>query len=196
MLRPPLWGFAALSALGLPGLLLVVRDRRYFPMAAFCVLYTLGLSAFFVYGRYRLPLAIPLAILGAAFLSAARNFIAGRQWRLALAASVVVVVAAWFVYAPVPGTEPVSYFPDYLNQGSKYYTLGQTQAATEEYERALFVRPGTDPRVPILAAALADLCIQQGDRGRAEAILRRVIARGKGTPELERALARLVGERR
>jgi tetratricopeptide (TPR) repeat protein len=102
----------------------------------------------------------------------------------------------WFAYGKVPGTGAVSFFPDYFNQGNKYYTLGQLPLATAEYEKALFVRPGRDPRVPLLAAALADLYVKLGNRARAEAMLREVIATGAGTPNLSRKLASLANERR
>jgi tetratricopeptide (TPR) repeat protein len=196
MFRLPLWGFAALSVFGLPGMLLVLRDRRFVPHVAFVVLYAASLSAFFVYGRYRLPLAVPLAILGAAAISRAYDLVAARQWPRLLAASLLLPPVAWFAYGHVPATGPSSFFTDYFNQGNKYYNLARYAPAAAEYEKALFVRPGDHPAVPLLAVALADLYVQLGNQARAEAMLRQMLANGTADPAVARKLATLVGAAR
>ena len=90
-------------------------------------------------------------------------------------------VIAWFLRGPVLSTDvEVSFFPDYYNQGNKYWNLGKYDLALAEYEKALNVRPGDHPGVPRLLEMLANEYVKNGDLRRAETLLQRAAARYPG----------------
>jgi 4-amino-4-deoxy-L-arabinose transferase-like glycosyltransferase len=68
LLQVPFLGFGFISWLGMLGLLLTIGVRTNLVLSAFIFLFTVELSLFFVYGRYRLPLIIPLGMFAAVAL--------------------------------------------------------------------------------------------------------------------------------
>ena len=99
-------GFVVVAPLGLLGLLLVVLTRResrvgLLPLWAFVVVYTLSVLAFFVNGRFRLPVMPVLFVLGAHAV-----FWIGARWRarafapLGAAGAVVAALVALAVTTP------------------------------------------------------------------------------------------------
>ncbi len=159
------------------------------------MLYALALAVFFVYGRYRLPLAVPLSILGGALLSRAPVLVRGIRWsRLAVAGAAAAAVAVW-VFGPVlPGGPQESWFPDYYNQGNRYLRAGRIDEALAEYEKAITVRPGDHPNVAETAAWVVDTRMARGDRAGARRILVEALAVRAGDPRLLARAALLVPE--
>ena len=178
ILNMPFWGFGFVSCLGLAGLFWSLPKRRDLLGTSFVVLFIAGLSVFFVYGRYRLPLLVPLSMLAAVTLGRAYDCV--RQRRLAELGAWCLGVAllAWMLRGPVlTDNYEVSFFPDYYNQGNKYWELGNYDLALAEYEKALYVRPGDHSGVESLFNDLARIYLKRGQFGRAEAFLQEAAAR-------------------
>ena len=188
ILRLPFWGFGLVSCLGLVGLVLTLRKRSYVVLTSFSLLFIGGLSLFFVYGRYRLPLLIPLSMLAAITLCRAYELIKQRRVAAFCALCLVTGMIAWVLHNPVLPDLEVSFFPDYYNQGNKYWNLGQYELAAAEYEKALSVRPGDHPAVGSLFSFLANVYLNSGQFNRAEALLQKAAARYPGNQEFQEKL--------
>ncbi|HEY5999480.1 MAG TPA: glycosyltransferase family 39 protein [bacterium] len=171
------WGFGLVSALGLTGLALAAGSRALAFPVAFTALFTAGTSAILVYGRYRLPLIVPLSLLGALALARAVEWARRRRTGALAALGALAAALGWFVYAPVPPLDEVSFFIDYSNQGNRYWDRGEFERAFAEYEKALRVRPGDLPAVPRLYARLGGIYAGRGELRRSEALLREGAAR-------------------
>lgn len=191
VLALPLPTFGAVAVIGLLGFFLAGRDRRLLVHRAFVVALVVVLALFLVTGRYRLPLLVPFAILGAAML--ARYVDAARHGRLRDLAVAAVAGAgiAWMIFGRVPAAVPESFFVDYYNQGNQYLRQGRYDLAAAEYEQALWVRPGNHAAIPLLVDGLADLYERLGRRADAERLLTRAIARDPDNAAYRAALERL-----
>lgn len=168
------WGFGLVALLGILGALAVVRERRLVFLLAFIGAYAATLAFFFVYGRYRLPLLIPLAILAGTMPARATTlFHEGRPRPLFAAATAAILVAA-LVFVP-PFGPPESFFVDYNNLAVVYQEQGRIEEALAEFEKAVTVRPGTDPRVTEMSTELALLFWRRGEHERSKRLLRDVL---------------------
>lgn len=169
------------------------RDRRCLLAGSFTLLFILGLSLFFVYGRYRLPLLVPLSMLAAVALRRAWAYARERRLKALGSWCLAAGVIAWILHGPVlPANLEVSFFPDYYNQGNKYWSLGQYDLALAEYERALYVRPGDHPGVEPLFQSLAHLFLRQNRLGRAETLLHEAAQRFPENQDFRKMLQTLV----
>lgn len=169
-----------------------MRDRSSFILTSFILLFILGLSLFFVYGRYRLPLLVPLSILAAVTICRAYECLKQQRLKLLFALCLLTGLFTWFLHGPVlPANMEVSFFPDYYNQGNKYWNLGKYDLALAEYERALSVRPGEHPGAERLFNALTSVYLKNGQLGRAEALLQRAAARYPENKEFQQQLHRV-----
>jgi 4-amino-4-deoxy-L-arabinose transferase-like glycosyltransferase len=178
ILKMPFWGFGFVSCLGLAGLFWSLPKRRHLLGTSFVVLFIAGLSVFFVYGRYRLPLLVPFSMLAAVTLSSAYDCVRQRRPAVLGAWCLGIAVLVWILRGPVlPSSLEVSFFPDYYNQGNKYWNLGNYDLALAEYEKALYVRPGDHPGAESLFHDLAGLYLKRGQFGRAEVLLQEAAAR-------------------
>jgi tetratricopeptide (TPR) repeat protein len=185
------WDFGLVSVLGLVGAFLSVRDRRRAVVVAFVALLGLALSIFFVYGRYRLPLLVPLAILAGAVPQHLSALALSGARRALAAVAALAVVTAWLVFGEVlPGLEP-SFLPDYYNQGNRYATEGRLDLALVEYEKAITVRPGDHPALSGIAVRVADLHLLRGDARGARRVLDNALRARPGDPVLSAKLAAL-----
>jgi hypothetical protein len=102
VLQLPLVRFGTLGPLGLLGLVVAIAWRRGALLPAFVGAYTVSLLPFFVTGRYRLPIAVPmqiLAALGLIWLDQARRCGA---YRALLAAGAAMAILAF----GLPGESP------------------------------------------------------------------------------------------
>lgn len=188
VLRLPLWGFGGISLLGILGALWVFRDRKYVMFWGFLLFYCSGISLFFVYGRYRLPLLAPMSILAAAGLARAYEMFMQHRFTAFAAPFLIGLPVAWLVFSDVlPGSKE-SFFPDYYNQGNHYLRRGMVEKATLEYEKALWVRPGDHPAVLMLINRLSDLYVSLDQPGKAETLLRKALKKYPQNEELRQKL--------
>jgi tetratricopeptide (TPR) repeat protein len=188
-----LWDFGLPAALGLVAAAALFKERRLALPIAFAGAYALALGAFFVYGRYRLPLLVPLAILGGTLLSRARALVAERRPVRLAALAAAAAAAAMLVFGRVLPEVEESFFPDYFNQGNRYLAAGRTEEALVEYEKAITVKPGDHPAVAPGALRLAQLHLDRGDRAAAIRVLREAVQVRPGERALLSALAALGG---
>lgn len=188
VLGPPLWGFGAVSFLALFGVLSTWRDRRSLVCLLFVVFFAFGLSSVLVYGRYRLPLLVPLSILAAKAPGGIFDLLRRRRWPVVLALGIAAGGIGWFTFGPVLSEYPNSHFTDYNNQGNRYLDLGRLDLAVAEYDKALTVQPGKHAAVPGLFGWLVRQYTARGQAPRAEDLLGRVIARYPNDPEARQRL--------
>ena len=186
VLGPPLWGFGAVSLLGLLGLFPALRDRRFLVFGFFILLFTLGLSGVLVYGRYRLPLLVPLSLLAALVPGAIADLLRRRRRAATVALGFAAGGCAWLVFGTVSSAYPVGYFLDFNNQGNRYLDSGRFDLAVAEFDKALTVRPGYDAGVPRLFEWLMRQYLVRGQTGRARELLRNVTAQYPDDPATRR----------
>lgn len=173
VLRAPFWGFGLVSCLGILGFLLACGTRSRVVLTSFILLFIAEISLFLVYGRYRLPLLVPMALLGAFALCRLYEFVEKRRFSAFTLSVLTACAAGWFVYVIAVPDVQISFFPDFYNQGNKYVKLGKYDLAAEEYEKALTVRPGDHPAAQRLYVALANEYIISGQTQRATQLLLR-----------------------
>lgn len=187
------WDFGLVAALGLLGAALSLRDRTRVVLVAFVALLAVGLAIFFVLGRLRFPMLVPLAILAATVPGRISALLAARRQAALGAVAALMGFAAWFVFGEVlPGLE-TSFFPDYYNQGNRYAAAGRVDLALAEYEKAVSVRPGDHPAMSRVAAELADVHLERGDPASARRVIAAALRARPGDPLLSAKLAALAG---
>lgn len=189
----PLPTFGAIALVGLVGFFTGGADRRLLAPRVLVVGLVGVLTMFFVTGRYRLPLLVPFAILGAAGLERLVDAARARRVRDLGLTAVVAVIVAWVVFGRVLVSAPETFFPDYYNQGNRYFRQGQYERAAAEYEQALWVRPGNHAAVPLLVDGLVDLYLRLGRRADAERVVARATARDPDNPAYRVTAERLRG---
>lgn len=190
-LRAVPWDFGLVAVLGLVGALLSIRDRDRTFLVAFVALFAASLATFFVYGRYRLPLLIPLALLGGVACCTVRRLLVTRRYGAVATAAAAAALAALVVFGEAAPERERSFFPDYYNQGNGYHVGGRVDLAMAEYEKAVTIRPGSHPAVAAVAAEVASFHLRRGDPAKAREILARAARARPGDPGLARLLASL-----
>lgn len=186
-----LWDFGLPALLGLVAAVAMWRDRRLALALGFAALYALALGAFFVYGRYRLPLLVPLAVVAGVFAARLRGLASAWPTARWAALGVVALLAAFLVFGRVlPGVEE-SFFPDHYNQGNRYLAAGRVDEALAEFERAITVKPGDHPALASVALELARAHLTRGDRASAVRVLSAAVRARPADAGLARALAEL-----
>ena len=94
VLRLPLLSFGVVCPLGLLGIVITLSRRRPAILPLFIGIYVLSLLPFFITGRYRLPIALPMLALAGESLCWIEDEIRMRRTLRLLGATVLVVVAA------------------------------------------------------------------------------------------------------
>jgi tetratricopeptide (TPR) repeat protein len=186
----PRWGFGGLAVVGLLGAVASLRDRRVTFLVAIVASYSGALALFFVYGRYRLPLAVPLAVLGGALAERVAGWIRARRLAATGACAVLGIGLAVVLYA-APFAHRESFFVDYNNLAVAYQEQGRIEEALVEFEKAVTVRPGDDPGVSAIATELAMVFWRRGEHDRARALLREVLRARPGDQDVAAVLATL-----
>ena len=139
-----------------------------------------------------MPLLIPLSILATVTLGRAYEWAKQRRWTALVVLGLATGAVAWVLQGPVlPSNLEVSFFPDYYNQGNKYWNIGEYELATAEYEKALSVRPGDHPGVESLYRFLASVYLKSGQLSRAQALLQKAALRYPRNPEFQEKLQML-----
>lgn len=189
-LRLQPWGFGLVALLGTLGAFAAVRDRerRLVFLLVFVAAYAGVLAFFFVYGRYRLPLLVPLAILAGPVPFRVAALVRARLVR-PLAVTGVAAVAVGALVFTRPFNHRDSFFVDYNNLGAAYQAEGRVEDALAELEKAVTVRPGDDPRVTEVSTGLAFLFVRRGEPERAKRLLRDVLRDRPSDEDLKMVLA-------
>jgi tetratricopeptide (TPR) repeat protein len=170
--------------------LAAARDRRVVFLLVFIACYAVSLAFFFVYGRYRLPLLVPLAILGGTIPARVTALLRERRPRALAAAGTVSIALTAFVFAP-SFTYRESFFIDFNNLAVAYQEQGRIDEALAEFEKAVTVRPGDDPRVTQMSTELALLFWRRGELERAKRLLRDVLRARPADEDVGTVLATL-----
>ena len=128
-------GFAVLAPLGLLGFALSLRDPRLFPLWGFLIVYTLGVVAFFVNSRYRVPVLPVLMLFAARALVWGGENLRERRWGpVALALVFALGFGAWSTWrAPRAGLGANGYVQLALAESRR----GNFDASVELIRRAL-----------------------------------------------------------
>lgn len=155
LLRAGLLPYWLVAAFGLVGLGVSLPQRRFLFVHLVTGGLTLFLVLYFVFGRYRLPVLIPLALYAAGALRDAVRSRANAPAALLVAS---LVGAALFCLAPLPGAARGS-FPDRFNLAMALYREGRLDEAERLFQEMYAERRG-DPR---LAMALGMLRAERGD---------------------------------
>jgi tetratricopeptide (TPR) repeat protein len=165
--------FGVLLPAAWPGLLLVLRRRNLEGglLAAFAVVYSLSVVAFFVTARYRLPVVIPLLMLTGYGLAQFRDL-----WRSPRLRAIALVGMAALALASNwnPGRMSRQMNADaYFSLAGTYAASGDLPGAEQYYTKALEINRHD-------AAAWLNLGLEvyeaQGRTGEAEACYRRALA--------------------
>jgi Flp pilus assembly protein TadD len=183
-------GAWCLVPIGLAGLF--VRPRTgarvgaYRLWCALVPLYALSVAVFFVSGRYRLPLLMPLAVTGGGAAAAFVDGVRARRWRLAVvpaAAAVAAAVLTWWPLALDDGRleERVAMASALAGEGRTAEAIARAAALDREHPQ-----PGTvHYRVGVALQA-------RGDLPAAEAEVRRALQFDPDQPEAHATLGQLL----
>jgi len=138
MLRLPYPAFWLAGPFGMAGVALALRRRKGAPLVIYLATYSATLLAFYVVGRYRMPL-VPVLLLFAAFgLVTVIDSIASRDRKvLAIYASVFVIAFA----LGYPEWQPPMYDDSYQKMGHAYMNEGKWSEAIHSYEQAVALNP-------------------------------------------------------
>ncbi len=183
-------GAWCLVPLGLAGL--AVRPRAgversaYLAWAALVPVYAISVAVFFVAGRYRLPILVPLAMTGAGAITALIAALGARRW---IEAAVPVAVGA--------AAATVTWWPLALDDGrleervamaSALASLGRADEAVAR--AATIAREHPEPGTVHYRVALA--LQAHGDLAAAEAEVRRTLTIDPAQPEAHATLGQLL----
>jgi tetratricopeptide (TPR) repeat protein len=138
MQRLPCPAFWLAGPFGFAGLALALRKRQGAALAIFLLTYSATLLAFYVVGRYRMPL-VPILLLFAGFgLVRVIDAIAARTRKDLALYSIVFAVALAIGY---PEWQPPMYDGSYQKMGHAYLNEEKWSEAIHSYEQALALNP-------------------------------------------------------
>ncbi len=154
------WTLLALAPLGAVWLRRRDRGRALAWCLAFVALLAIGVIAFFVNDRYRLPLWPPLVVLSGAGVEALRQWAAARDWRQLAAAlgaagvGALLALVNWTSAALPPPSR------DYFYRSLARLERGEGEGARRDAERSVELDPADAPaqlQLGNAALALGDL---------------------------------------
>ena len=139
VLKFPWLGFAVLGPLVILGLVVSIkRIRHRFLTVAWIISYLLGIAAFFINARYRLPLLSVFFVIAAAAIIDLFDRMKARSWPQASVYCLILALGAWVTQLPLVGTNWVR---DYVNAGDVYQQKKDFDRAIELYQKALAIDP-------------------------------------------------------
>lgn len=172
---------APVVARGLPSIH-AARGWRYALWAAFVPVYALSVAAFFVSGRYRLPLLVPLAVGGGAAISVLHDV-----WRMRRTSALVSLLAALAISGvganwrwglddgrSLERTEMILFFVDHRRDAEAARLLARTESSHPD--------PG------LMLGRVGSAYLERGDATQALPLLERALAAGDARPELRLSL--------
>ncbi len=142
LLRLPLPSFALVAPLGLVGLFLSIRRRAPLLLMLFLATQIVGVVAFFVVARYRLPV-VPVLIVGAAYgVTEFWRMARERSWRaLAIGAAAIAILSVLVNGNHYQIDRAKSFAQPHFRLGIIYGERGDTGRAIREYERSIRLDP-------------------------------------------------------
>ena len=166
------------------------RRRETRALAVFGALYVAGLCAFFVLGRFRLPLVPVLCVLSVGGLAWLARELAMRSSRAAIAAVCVAVALVLCIHRPdwMEDLRTRGLAVSLHNLAEVYAAAGDEDRAIQIYERAVSTSEQT-----VLASlrTLGEIYLRRGDYGRAEGHMRAVLRHRPDSQRGRDALVRL-----
>jgi Tfp pilus assembly protein PilF len=165
--------FGVLLPMAWPGVVLALAKRHGegLLLAAFAAVYSLTVVAFFVTARYRVPVAIPLALLAAYGLAQWRDIWAAPRLRVA---AVVGLAGLGLVANWNPGRMSREMNPDaYYSLAATFVAQGDLAGAERNYRKAIELAPGDEAAWLNLGLEVYQ---QQGRLEEAEACYRRALS--------------------
>lgn len=178
-----LWHLGVVAPLAVAGLVLTWRRRREFAVL-YALLGTLlvGCVLFYVFGRYRYPLAPLLIVFAAAGVTQAHELWRERDRRkLALAAALALVTAVFCNWPMIDARAQLAM--THSNAGAALIDAGKPAEALDELRRSVELADDADSRANLSAALLA-----HGDAAEALTHARRAVALRPDDPILIRRL--------
>ena len=193
--------------LGLAGLLLTIatfqrRDpkQEWIMLWLFFVIFAASIILILPTGRYRIPVAIPLAIFGGYFVHWLRHQLLGKQWLAiggAVSMAAVLVVLLWPHGSATPkafwaeGEDPYIRLNDYTNMALVSVDVGDMDLAAELLDEG-WSKYGEKYRAhPLLLHSEIDLAQQTQNLVRLTDVAEYVYALNKYTPQARLMLAQI-----
>jgi tetratricopeptide (TPR) repeat protein len=191
VLRSPALRMGGLLPLALLGAAAGWRRRRVRVVVVVAGLYLATLLPFFIMGRLRVQLVVPMAVLAAGAV----------PWLVQVGRARDRAALTWSVALLLLGGLAAFYQPDWMEQrissglaigwnnlGASFTESGDEQAATQAYERAVATN---DASVPAALRTLGDIYLRRREYARAEAHMRRVMELRPDSRSARAALVRL-----
>lgn len=176
LFRFPFLGFGVLSTLGIIGMIISCRKSQFYFCCWFILLFIVSLSIFAPYGRYRIPLIVPFAIMGGTCLKYLYQTVSNKNHHRLFLFVLILIPISWLTHRAVLPENPKSFFTDFYNMGNKYLQEGKIEMALQEYENALWVKPGNHPAVNMLTIELSKIYINRGQFNRAKDLLEKAVS--------------------
>ncbi len=173
IMRFPLLGFGVVAPLACAGALLALRQRRraaFLPLL-WIALYMVGVVAFFVCARYRLPV-IPFLLIFAAFGVCEGVALWKRGERRSLLMPVLLLIGVALAVNARPFTKGENLAQARYHDGIAWKKKGNLAQAERAYRDAVRLDPGLEEA----ASNLANLLVQRGDAVAARRLYEQAIA--------------------
>ncbi len=175
-------GLAGLAARPRPG----VGRGAYLAWAALIPLYAVSVAVFFVAGRYRLPVLVPLAVTSAGAMTAIVAAVRARRWIEAAAPVAAAAVAATLVFWPLALDD--GRLEERVAMASALAGLGRADEAVAR--AAIVARQHPEPGTVHYRVALA--LQAHGDLAAAEGEVRRALQIDPAQPEAHATLGQIL----
>ncbi len=172
------WLLVALAPLGAAWLRSGGRTRHLLTCAVFLFLLSVGILAFFVNGRYRLPLWPPLVALGGCGLAALVEWIRERRRRRLAAAAGAALAGAVLALVNWTGAALPSPARDLFFRSLAHLEHGEVEAALVDARESVVLEPGEAAS----QAQLGNAELAMGDLEAAARAYRRAVALDAAQP--------------
>jgi tetratricopeptide (TPR) repeat protein len=137
----PLLGFGAVLVLGIIGLILSHKDEKLIIIILLFLANLIGVSLFFVIGRFRLAGALPLLVLSGAGLAAIITRIKQRDWAKIGIGFSIAIGMLFVICLPRPIDKRDRLASAYNNIGIYYYYKNDLRQAFNWYRKAIGILP-------------------------------------------------------
>ncbi len=174
ILRLPLLGIGAITALALLGGIVAFREKTEVRiLVGFVAIYCATVVAFYVFSRYRIQIVPVLLVLGAYAILWLVDQVRAARWENVGGGAAAVLMGGFFCFQNFDWTDkPKAIAISLNNLGAIYMELGDTSKAIATYEEAVRLSP---EGVVGATRLLGDYYMKNGDLDRAEQYMRQVV---------------------